>query len=153
MSPNLTTFLLESTKKSVSVPAAASFNRAKRGCFIMTAKEFLASYTNAKEKIIHNRRQIASAERRAWEICSAKYFSDTSKFEDRLWEENEELFARMAKIERTIDRLESEKYRQLLFLRYIEGKKWSDIAETMCYSVQHIHRMHKLALGKLDELL
>lgn len=115
----------------------------------MTAKDFLSLYREAEEKILQNREKMLSAERRAWEICSRKYFEHASEFEDRLWEENEELACVMADIERTVGRLSEGNLKEVLWGRYIEGRKWADIAEKMCYSEQHIHRLHKKALGQV----
>lgn len=113
----------------------------------MTAKDFLELYPAAKEKIISNRSRMILTERRAWEICSRSYFEYSSEYEDKLWAENEQLAQTMAEIERAVEGLPDGNGKQLLRLRYIEGKKWSDISEEMCYSEQHLHRIHQKALG------
>lgn len=115
----------------------------------MTAKEFLSLYKANMEKIRQNRSRMISAERRAWEICSRNYFEYTSEFEDKLWEENEELAREMVDVERAIEQLSDGNCKQVLCKRYISGKKWSEIAEEMCYSEQHIHRLHQKALNQL----
>lgn len=115
----------------------------------MTAKEFLSLYREAEVKILQNREKMLSTERRAWEICSRKYFDHASEFEDRLWEENEELACVMADIERAVGRLADGNMKEVLWERYIEGRKWTEIAEKMCYSEQHIHRLHQKALGQV----
>lgn len=113
----------------------------------MTAKDFLTLYKADEKKVLQNRSRMLSAERRAWEICSRNYFEYTSEFEDRLWSENEELACEMAEVEKVLGRISDGNCRQVLWERYILGKKWVEIAEEMCYSEQHIHRLHKKALG------
>lgn len=115
----------------------------------MTAKEFLSLYRTDEKKAIQNRSRMLSAERRAWEICSRNYFEYTSEFEDKLWEENEKLACEMAEAEKAVERLPDGNCKQILWERYILGKKWADIAEEMCYSEQHIHRLHKKALEQV----
>ena len=112
----------------------------------MTAREFLALHQTDEKKLMQNRSLMISAERRAWEICSRSYFEYTSEFEDRLWAENEELSREMAEVENAVGQITDEKCREVLWERYISGKKWTEIAEKMLYSEQHIHRLHQRAL-------
>ena len=112
----------------------------------MTAKDFLTLYKADEKRVLENRSRMLSAERRAWEICSRNYFEYTSDFEDSLWAENEELACEMAEVEKAVGRLADGNCRQVLWERYISGKKWTEIAEEMCYSEQHIHRLHQKAL-------
>lgn len=112
----------------------------------MTAKDFLALYKADEKKLLQNRSKMLSAERRAWEICSRSYFEYTSEFEDKLWSENEELAREMAEVEKAVERLSGGNCREVLWKRYISGKKWAEIAEEMCYSEQHLHRLHQKAL-------
>ena len=51
-------------------------------------------------------------------------------------------------IEEAIDTLESAD-RLLMRLRYIDGKKWDDIADEMGYSIQRVWQIHSSALKKL----
>lgn len=95
---------------------------------------------------MQNRSLMISAERRAWEFCSRSYFEYTSEFEDGLWAENEELAREMAEVENAVWQVTDEKCREVLWKRYIWGRKWAEIAEEMLYSEQHIHRLHKKAL-------
>lgn len=115
----------------------------------MTAKDFLALYKEAENQILLNRQRMIKTERRAWELCSRSYFEYSADFEDRLWEENERLAKLMADIERVVNRISDKKEREVLTLRYIDGKKWSELAEELLYSEQHIHRIHQKALEKL----
>lgn len=53
-------------------------------------------------------------------------------------------------IAKVIYDLESEKHRYLLTSRYIDGKKWEQIALDMNYSVMQIWRMHGEALNLIN---
>lgn len=52
-----------------------------------------------------------------------------------------------------IYQLEPSNERCVLVMRYISNMEWDKIAEKLCYSWQHIHRMHSAALNKLLEKL
>lgn len=115
----------------------------------MTAKNFIALYRKAESKLLFNRRQMAETERKAWEIYSKGYFVYSADYEDRLYKENERLAGIMADIERAVSCLSDEREKKILKLRYFDGKSWNRIAEEMCYSAQHVQRIHKKALEKL----
>ena len=51
-----------------------------------------------------------------------------------------------AEITSKIKRIEKPEYQILLELRYLQFKKWEQIAVEMAYSIQHIFRMHAKAL-------
>lgn len=53
-------------------------------------------------------------------------------------------------IMQTINELEDSRDRILLKLRYIDLKTWPEIAEEMCYSEMHIHRLHKNILNSIN---
>jgi len=54
---------------------------------------------------------------------------------------------------RIIDRVDVPEYRSLLMHRYVCGKKWEQVADSMGYSYVHIvHRLHPKALKKLGEV-
>ena len=52
-------------------------------------------------------------------------------------------------IEETIKSLENSTYRILLTKRYIEGKKWENIAVEMNYAYRHIRRLHNRAINQI----
>ena len=68
--------------------------------------------------------------------------------------EEEEKYARLAKRynkavlsrAKQIERLDNPKQAEVLTLRYIDGKSWSEIAEAMHYTTRHITRLHGRAL-------
>ena len=41
--------------------------------------------------------------------------------------------------------------RMLLRYRYLDGMKWEEVCDRMCYSWQQIHRIHRRALDRLEE--
>lgn len=48
-----------------------------------------------------------------------------------------------------INYLEDERYKQLIRLRYLDFKKWDDIACILGYSNKHIYKLHNKVLQKL----
>ena len=50
------------------------------------------------------------------------------------------------RLERAIDNIEDVRYKTVLFGRYIDRKKWEQIAVDMNYYIRHIHRLHEEAL-------
>lgn len=52
-------------------------------------------------------------------------------------------------IRATVDRTPDETDRQLIRLRYIEGKGWQEIADTMAYSLRHTTNLHRRAMKRL----
>lgn len=50
------------------------------------------------------------------------------------------------KLEIAINDVKDIRYRTVLFGRYIERKKWEQIAVDMNYYIRHIHRLHEEAL-------
>ena len=52
-----------------------------------------------------------------------------------------------------ISRVEDENLRDLLRLRYLEFRKWEDIAYILHYSRANIFILHNKALKKVDEIL
>ncbi len=41
--------------------------------------------------------------------------------------------------------------RRVLELRYLNCKKWEEIADDMSYNFRHVHRLHARALARLEE--
>jgi DNA-directed RNA polymerase specialized sigma subunit len=50
-------------------------------------------------------------------------------------------------IETAIDNLSDSNHRRIMSARYVDGKSFEKIAADMCYSWQHIHRIHSEALA------
>lgn len=55
-----------------------------------------------------------------------------------------------AEIIDTVNSVSDQKEKELLWLRYIDGRKWEEVAEEMHYSSQHIYRLHGQALQSID---
>ena len=54
---------------------------------------------------------------------------------------------------RIIDKVDVPEYKSLLMHRYVCGKKWEQVADSMGYSYVHIvHRLHPKALKRLSEV-
>jgi RNA polymerase sigma factor (sigma-70 family) len=71
------------------------------------------------------------------------------ELKDKLNNEIASSYESLAKITEAIKGLPSRE-RYLIHARYIECKKWEQIAVEMNYSWQHIHEIHAKALKKLD---
>ena len=55
-------------------------------------------------------------------------------------------------ISKVIDKIEDETLKKLLKLRYLELKKWEDMAYILNYTKRHTHRKHNEALRKLAKI-
>lgn len=55
-------------------------------------------------------------------------------------------------ISKVIDKIEDEVLKRLLKLRYLEFRKWEDIAYILNYTKRHTHRKHNEALRKLAKI-
>lgn len=76
---------------------------------------------------------------------------------DHIWELQQEvnrdiddLIMLRRSIEEAIASVENETLRILLEYRYIDGKKWEQIAVDMNYCWQHIHKLHSRALHAIE---
>lgn len=65
----------------------------------------------------------------------------------------DDYFKLLGVIIKQIQGLSNQSQIQLLFKRYIEGKKLSDIAKEMDYSLVHIKRLHKNSLLEFAKLI
>lgn len=43
-------------------------------------------------------------------------------------------------------------HKQILHKRYVQGKKWEDIADEMHYEPPHLHRIHKKAVIEVHKI-
>ena len=100
----------------------------------MTSKEFLSQY-KAVVRLIAVNEEIMKRDGYSASIC----------------EENEELIKLRVSIEKAIDNSSCNALeRAILRKRYIEGKTWEKISNELLYSVQHLHRLNRAALGKIS---
>jgi hypothetical protein len=56
-------------------------------------------------------------------------------------------------ISKTINAVSDPILNQILSLRYLSYKPWSEIADTLHYTIGHTFKLHRKALGKVDVIL
>lgn len=56
-------------------------------------------------------------------------------------------------ISKTINAVSDPILNQILSLRYLSYKPWSEISDTMHYTIGHVFKLHRKALGKVDVIL
>ena len=116
----------------------------------MTAKEFLSQYGVAVKRIKLNNERMLNAERTAKETDRRSFYGYVSDYQDRLYDENEDLINLKMSIEREVGICPcTEMEREVLYRRFILCEKWEKIAGEMLYSLQHLHRLEKSALTKV----
>ena len=133
----------------------------------MTAKERLSRYYKAKKDIEYIQRQLNRLRESASDIQATNYDRiqvDGSRDADTIGNivarieekadalEKAKVKARqiMLDIEDTLDTIRKPEIREVLCLRYIELKKWEEIADTMSYSTTHVKRLHSKGLKILE---
>jgi DNA-directed RNA polymerase specialized sigma subunit len=65
----------------------------------------------------------------------------------------DDLVSAKQEIHDAIKRVDKPEERMLLQLRYLNGKKWEEIAVEMNYSWQHTHKIHAKALDKIKDAI
>ena len=131
----------------------------------MTAKEYLSRARYLDERITSKIQQIASLNSLATRCAST--FSDMPRntnragskiedcvikiieLEDGIKKDIERLVDLKGEIMSTIKAISNVEYQVLLEKRYLCFMTWEQIAVDMNYSIQHIHRMHSLALKEI----
>lgn len=131
----------------------------------MTAKEYLQQAYIIDRKIRLDIEKLAAA-RSALYGKTVRYDTDGSKpvprgnaaenavlriveLEERLNAEIDSLTAKRHEIEQAVNAVTDEVQREVLTRRYLLYQKWETIAEEMNYSIQHIFRLHSLALKNM----
>lgn len=85
---------------------------------------------------------------------AAKLADEISKAEDGLVKWRAELLRKELEVIRTIGRVTNEDQNRLLFLRYVMGARWEQIAVDLGYSYQWVAGpLHGEALKKIEEIL
>lgn len=79
----------------------------------------------------------------------SNYAAELCELEESLYQEGVEQVKEYRTIMASIDQLENEEERDVLFYRYIKGKDFWSIGDTMGYSERQIHRIHGNALSHL----
>lgn len=132
----------------------------------MTAKEYLGQFYNLSLRIKTLRDEIAAieAERDAIAITidglprGSGQTSDrtgrlAARLADKLAGKQEELqklniryWSQRQVIVRQINALDDARYSRILYLRYVQGEDWEQIATELGYTYRHVTRMHGYAL-------
>ena len=71
--------------------------------------------------------------------------------EDRYYQNIQQLLNRLHVIENLISNVSDDKERLILHCRYINTKKWSEVAEFTNYSEKQVHNIHNKALQSLQK--
>lgn len=81
------------------------------------------------------------------------YIAILDRMIENLKAERLEKVRRREEIEKSIKDMQDDNEREVLRLRYIDGKKWEEICIEMGYSWKHIHRIHSSALMNIKMTL
>ena len=132
----------------------------------MTVKEYLRQYLTAYHEAQRIGSDIARLRIR-YAYPSAIQYSDMPKgsgserdlsdymvkveeLQEQLNRKLDECIRIEIQIRTDIDRMEDDRERDLLRLRYIDGMTWEMIAERMGCAVRHVHRIHGRALAHMS---
>lgn len=129
----------------------------------MTAKEYLSQYSSLDREIHILQEQVKDLEEKAESISHMSGSSNGSAFDkigktvaslvdtkNKIISMIDKFLVLKKEIEGVIAELDNPKYRQILTLRYINGKKWEKIAEIMHMDLRWVHRLHGRALRKIQ---
>jgi hypothetical protein len=84
---------------------------------------------------------------------TARLAAQLADAEEEIIELRSEAWSIRMEIVRTLNRIQTPEYNTLLYLRYIEGKTWEQIAVEMHYTFRHTTRLHGDALREVDAIL
>ena len=137
----------------------------------MRAKEYLRSLKRLDVKIKHLRWELAELENKAIGISSVDYSGDNVQssssgdpafvkmmpkikaVKDELEKAIEDFVEKRHEMILMIDSLSNTNHTQVLFKRYVEFKKFEDIATEMSYEVQSVKNLHWRAIQEFERLL
>ena len=137
----------------------------------MRAKEYLRSLKRLDVKIKHLRWELAELENKAIGISSVDYSGDNVQssssgdpalvkmmpkikaVKDELEKAIEDFVEKRHEMILMIDSLSNTNHIQVLFKRYVEFKKFDDIATEMSYEVQSVKNLHWKAIQEFERLL
>lgn len=131
-------------------------------------KRKLSRYYEAKKKVDYIEKELARLEMSAGDIKATDFsrvIVDGTTDKDTIGNlvaridakitalERAKVQARavMLEVEDLIDTVEDTALREVLCQRYIELKKWEDIAQYTNYSITHVQRLHAKGLADLEE--
>lgn len=132
------------------------------------AKRFLSQYYSMRKKIDMLDKDIEELEAEAESInvkmdgmprstnisdktgrlatTLAEYYMNRIELRNDLWQKRKEIVD-------VIEHVENVDYQELLRLRYIQNRKWENIAVELDKSWRHTHRMHRYALQEAGKIL
>lgn len=135
----------------------------------MTVKEFLRSVRDANGVVDRKQRQLEELAALRTKVESTTLALNPDKVQGGRGNSNEDLMVRMIDLEhemnaaiddyidrkrmamQLIDQLADDRHIDLLYLYYLQGKTWPEVAVAMGYSWRHLHRLHGEALLALTE--
>ena len=134
----------------------------------MTAKEYLRQYKLMTARIRNREHDLAELREERESISinldgmphgtslsakTARLAAQLADAEEEIIELRSEAWSIRMEIVRTLNRIQTPEYNTLLYLRYIEGKTWEQIAVEMHYTFRHTTRLHGDALREVDAIL
>ena len=137
----------------------------------MRAKEYLRSLKRLDVKIKHLQWELEELENKAIGISSVDYSGDNVQssscgdpafvkmmpkikaVKDELEKTIEDFVEKRHEMILMIDSLSNTNHTQVLFKRYVEFKKFDDIATEMSYEVQSVKNLHWRAIQEFERLL
>lgn len=134
----------------------------------MTAKEYLRQYRLMTARIRNREHDLAELREERESISinldgmphgtslsdkTARLAAQLADAEEEIIELRSEAWSIRMEIVRTLNRIQTPEYNTLLYLRYIEGKTWEQIAVEMHYTFRHTTRLHGDALREVDAIL
>ena len=135
---------------------------------MVTAKEYLRQYKLMTARIRNREHDLAELREERESISinldgmphgtslsdkTARLAAQLADAEEEIIELRSEAWSIRMEIVRTLNRIQSPEYNTLLYLRYIEGKTWEQIAVEMHYTFRHTTRLHGDALREVDAIL
>ena len=73
------------------------------------------------------------------------------KLQEKIAARIADLIALRWRIEQAVESLADSRDRQIIYLHYVDGLTWEQVAEAMNYDLRHIYRLHGWALIKLQK--
>ena len=136
---------------------------------INKAKEYLLQVRRAEHRIkrlqeeirtlqelVTSTSAISQGERVISSTSQDKMADTICTIEERIEEWNIEvrtLIEIRATVMEAISKLKNEEYREILYKRYCQSKKWEEIAFEMGISYRHTLRLHGLGLQEIEKLI
>ena len=135
----------------------------------MTAKEYLRQYKLMTARIRDREHDLAELREERESISinldgmphgtslsdkTARLAAQLADAEEEIIELRSEAWSIRMEIVRTLNRIQTPEYNTLLYLRYIEGKTWEQIAVEMHYTYQWVAGpLHGRSLQEVDKII